>query len=485
MIEASIIIVSLLYLYLLVATVYLLLDNRESTTTIAWILVFIFLPIAGLIIYILAGRNWRKKKKNERLGYKLIHGPLKQVLRPLKLQHHQLLERHRQQWKSPKYKKELIQLLYQSSGSLLTSPNRVSLYFSGKSKFEQLMKDLENAHHYIYIECFIWRTDSMTMQLKDLLIRKAGQGVAIKLLIDSFGSLFLSNRYIRDLRRAGIEIYKYYNFLSLFKFHTINYRNHRKIIVIDGKIGYTGGMNIGQEYIDGGRRFASWRDTHMRFLGRAVTSLEIAFAVDWFNTTYQDIIGKLRLNQIGTSKHDLPVQITTSGPDSRWPSIMQLFFCLITSAEKSIFIQTPYFIPDPGIYTALKTAGLRGLEVRLMVTGVPDKKLPYWSAYTYFEELLAAGIKVYHYQKGFMHAKSITIDSEICAIGTANMDMRSFSLNYELTTVIYDKTTTDKVEKQFFKDLKYCRELTELAYQSISTPKRLGHSLARLVAPLL
>lgn len=486
MTEVMTLVIITLYIYLLVATFYLLLDNREPTSTIAWILVFFFLPVVGFIVYFFIGRNWRKKRRNEQIDQDLIDDRLHRKLRPFIKHHEKQMEKYDEAWRYPKYKKELMHLLYQSSASLLTTNNNIQLFFDGERKFSALLADLKKAKSYIFMEYFIWRDDSLSAKIKSILIKKAQDGVHVLVLTDSLGSLFLTKSYRRELQQAGVRIYRYYNFLSFVRFHTLNYRNHRKIVIVDGEVGYTGGMNIGNEYIDGGKRFRHWRDTHLRLQGEAVTVLKAIFAIDWFNTTHEDLFKNKYFQKFESPEHTVsPVQITTSGPDSKWPSIKQLFFCLINSAQNNIFIQTPYFIPDPSIYTALKTAGLRGLDVRLMVTGVPDKKLPYWSAFTYFEELLNAGVKIYHYKKGFFHAKAIAIDSEICSIGTANMDMRSFSLNYELNTLLYDKKLTKEIEAQFVKDLQVSKMFTLKAFEKMHYMKKLGHSISRLVAPLL
>ncbi len=485
MYDVMVVILIVLYIYLMITTIYLLLDNREVSSTLAWILVFVFLPLVGFVVYIFAGRNWRKKKRNHQIDYHLGEGILKDIMAPLVQRHERLAKSLKQRWRLPKYKNELVELFYQNSDALLTSAEDVVFYFSGHYKFSQLIKDIKAAKQYIFIEYFIWRNDSLTELIKDALIKKAGEGVKIKILTDSFGSFLLKRKYIRALRQAGIEIYKFYNFMSLVTFHTINYRNHRKIVVIDGRVGFTGGMNMGMEYINGGKKFDLWRDTHLRLQGQAVRLLEIIFAIDWYNTTHELILTPKQPAIIEKTKKEKILQIITSGPDARWPSITQMFFSLINAAQKRVFIQTPYFIPDPSIFMALKTAALRGLDVRLMVTGQPDKLLPYWSAFTYFEDLLRAGVRVYHYQAGFLHAKTISIDGELCSVGTANVDMRSFSLNYELNILIYDKTLSRTLEHQFLIDAKQACILTPSAYKKISTIKRLGHSLARLLTPLL
>ncbi len=478
----------LFYAYLAIAALYLLLDNREPATTMAWLLLFILLPIVGFVIYFFLGRNWRKHPKNKQLDQEFGEKALQKYLPVLLREQRQHLLRHRKFWEQPKYKLELVKLLLRNSKAVLTVSNRVQLFHDGREKFAALLRDLAAAEAYIFMEYFIWRNDALTRRIQELLIAKARRGVRVLILIDSFGSLGLGGRYIRELRRAGVRVYKYYNFLSPLKLHTLNYRNHRKIVIIDGRIAYTGGMNMGQEYADGGRRFAFWRDAHLRLEGPVLPILQAVFAVDWYNTTHEDLFGQNYFRAIDRRPARggrVPLQIITSGPDSHWDSIKQLYFGLITSAVRSVHIQSPYFIPDPSIQMALKTAGLRGLDVRLMITGNPDRWLPFWSATTYFGELLEAGVRVFQYRRGFLHSKTLSVDGEICSVGTANMDLRSFSLNYELNTLIYDATLAQEVKRQFLRDQVGAREITLDSYRRLQPLTRLGHSLARLLAPLL
>jgi len=366
----------------------------------------------------------------------------------------------------------------------LATNNRMRIFHHGKDKFEAFLADLQAAKHFIHLEYFIWRSDALGERVKEVLIRKVKEGVAVRVLYDTIGSFWLSGRYIRELRRAGVEMYPYFNFLKPLKFHTLNFRNHRKLAIIDGRIGYNGGLNIGQEYIDGGR-FGYWRDTHLRVEGEAVALYQSIFAVDWYNTTKKELFDiKFYCFDFDFQEH-APLQVSTSGPDSEWESIKQLYFAMIKSAQKKLYLQSAYFIPDASVFMALKTAALSGIEVKLMVTGVVDHWLPYWSAHTYFEELLKAGVKIYHYKKGLMHAKTISIDGQVCSVGTANMDIRSFHLNYETNSLIYDERAAREIERQFLEDMKECREFTLEDFKALSPPVKIRNSLARLFAPLL
>jgi len=476
------IIIAALYVYIFVMIVYLILENRETSTTFSWLLVFIFLPVVGIIFYFLFGRGLKRKRKKY-----YIHQDLANRLSET---HHLLIKQQKQVIKTlhEKYisseNRKLIRLLYRNSDSILTRLNSVRVFFNGKEKFDVLINDLKKAQHYIHMEYFIWKADQLTGRVIDVLKERALSGVQVRILYDSVGN-YLPARYLKKLRRSGIQIYPYYNFLSPLKLHTLNYRNHRKIIIIDGITGYMGGMNMGEEYITGGKRFPAWRDTHIRIQGESVFVLQEVFSVSWTNTTKEVPDIKTLIPTQLPELVNTHIQVTASGPDSQWESIKQLYFLLISSADQSIYIQTPYFIPDASIVMALKTAALSGTDIRVMLTGWVDKRLPYWAAFTYLKDLLDAGVRFYYYTGGFMHAKTIVVDAKTCSVGTANMDIRSFTLNYEINALIYDEDIAKQMICQFITDLDSSREFTRNSYDQLSRPRRLRNSLARLFAPLL
>lgn len=484
MLDWTTVIIFLLYAYIFITIFYLLLDNRETTTTLSWLLVFILFPFVGIVFYFLFGRGMRKKLSNTLVRQNLegrLAGKGRAVVERQKGGRDVLFGLY-----ATPAEKKLIRLMYKNSDSILSSKNQVQIFFSGRDKFDQLMEDLKKAQRYIHMEYFIWRNDHLSQRVIHILEDRAAKGVEVRILYDAVGN-YLTPMYLRKLRAKGIEIYAYYNFSSPLKIHTLNYRNHRKIVDIDGVTGYLGGMNMGEEYIDGGRRFPHWRDTHLRLQGESVDVIREVFKVSWYNTTREE----LDLDHGSDTSSDVIqgdsvyVQVTTSGPDSKWESIQQLYFLLISSAEHTIYIHTPYFIPDASIVMALKTAALSGVDVRIILTGLLDKRLPYWAALTFVGELLAAGVRFFYYNQGFMHAKTIVVDSKCCSVGTANMDIRSFQLNYEINALIYDAKMASVIVDRFHKDLDFCREFTQADYDAISRPKKLRNSLARLFAPLL
>lgn len=474
----------IIYAYAIVMALLLLLDNRESSSTFAWILVLLFLPIVGLILYYLTGQNWRRGAKRIKLEGEFYDKNLKKVLRSIIQTQSQKLSKLKKIEKKS-FDKRMLNLLYNNSNSLLTIKNKVRLFHKGEDKFDSLIKDLEEAKKFIHLEYYIFESDVLTKKIKKILMEKAKAGVEVRIISDTMGSFFLAKKFRFDLRKAGVKVKEYDNFLYLSKFHTINYRNHRKIAIIDGKIGYTGGMNMSKEYVDGGKKFSSWRDTHMRIEGEAVKILQAVFSMSWFLTTEEKLFKSKYYPKITSKTGNVPLQITTSGPDSQWESIEQLFFSLINAAKKEVLIQMPYFIPTSSVSTAIKTSALSGVDVKLMISGTPYGKLPHYATYTYLRDLMEAGVKVYLYNKGFLHSKIIVIDGKILSVGSANLDIRSLKLNYELNALIYEDNLSGQLKKQFNKDLKECNEFKIQDLDKFTVIQRFRNSLARLVAPLL
>ncbi|MBP9855339.1 MAG: cardiolipin synthase [Candidatus Omnitrophica bacterium] len=479
----------LFQMYLVFTVIILLLDNRTPVETFAWILIFVLMPGFGFALYLVSGRNWKKSYDRKRKLPQYIAKNLLTLFKPTDDLQAEMLK---EMTKSPGlHEEDLVALLYKSSRALLTTRNKIKVFHTGQEKFDSLIADIEKAKSFIHLEYFIWRSnDPVGDRMREVLIRKVKEGVEIKILFDFSGCFFtLSQPYIKSLRKEGIQMYSFFNYLSPFKFHTINFRNHRKIVVIDGKVSYMGGMNVGQEYIDGGKKYETWRDTHFRLEGEAVNVLQAIFAIDWYNTVHTDDIFNEKyfplIPQSPSTEGNLAVQFPTSGFDSPWPAILHLYFSVICMAHKEICIVSPYFIPEESLLMALKTAAMRGVKVTILMTGVPDNVIPFWAAFSYFDELLKAGVQIFQYQKGFLHAKMFTVDGKICSIGTTNFDIRSLRLNYEVNGVFYNKELTKQLDEQIAEDLKFSTEikLTDLAQLSLA--KRLRNSLLRLISPIL
>lgn len=472
-------------IYSLVVAIFIISENRSPQSTFAWIFFFLLFPVGGLIIYFFFGRGWRAFSQEDELAHQIFgieaQAGYLQLLEPQPTMLARIAQRD-----PPSFKPKLLHLVQNNANSVLTVHNRLEILQNASQKYPRLLADIEQAQQSIHLLYYIWQEDEFTEELKLLLVRKAQEGVAVRILVDAQGA-GVSRRYMRELGENGVQMYIYYNYLKLYNLHTISYRNHRKIAVIDGNIGYTGGINIGQEHLTGGRYFSSWRDTHLRMEGEAARVLQSIFATSWYNTTDE------RLNDAeyfppptAYAADYLPIQITAAGPDSQWAAIRQLYFLMITSAEKHIYIQSPFFIPDDSILEALKAAALGGIDVRIMCAPRGSVyAVPYRAANTYFAELAAAGVRIFLYQKGYFHPKTVNVDSVVCSVGTANMDIRSFSINYEVNAVIYNCQVAEQLAQDFLKDMQDCVEFSLKEYDRRSNLTLFYDSVARLFSPLL
>ncbi len=462
--------------------VAIILANKESDASIAWILVILIFPIIGIALYILIGLDWRKYKLVPRIPEEYFQDHYRAIIEYQK-------ETINSSEISDDAMNDVVKnmnLLLNSSMVPLTIDNSVNLYFSGSDHFPDLLRDLENAEESIHMEYFIWRSDSLGEKIKEILINKVRQGVAVRLIFDGLGSFGrISFKYRRELRESGIQ-FSY--FLDLNRFIArlkINYSNHKKIVVIDGKIAYTGGMNIGEEYITGGKKFSRWRDTHIRMTGSSVGLLQTIFMADWYNCQKETLPDSGIFKFQERRQMNKPVQIAVSGPDSKWDSLELLYFNMINNASHEILIQSPYFIPDQAILKAMESAALSGVNVQFMMAGIPDKRIPWWSAFTYFQPLLESGVKIFHYEEGFLHSKMLVMDDQVSTVGSCNMDVRSFRLNYEVNAVFYDEQLTLQLKEQFYRDRESCREITIEHLKGISLPARFRNSFCRIFSPLL
>jgi cardiolipin synthase len=487
-IHVNTIFITLFALYVVSVAIFLIMDNRSPQSTIAWMFVLAIFPLVGILIYIFFGRDWKAFSKESKLARQELGGVLSPILGPLAAQQIDLIDRIKQT-ESVAYKHKLLELVRRNASSMLTAANQLEILQDAREKYPRILADMEQAQHSIHLEYFIWQVDEFTEKVKRILIQKARAGVEIRILYDAVGSFPtfpLKQGYLSELHQEGVQILPYLNFLSPWNIHTLSYRNHRKIAVIDGRIGYLGGMNMGQEHLDGGKHFDSWRDTHVRVVGEAALVLQAIFVTSWFNTTQEKLAGEDYFPESEPLERFLPIQIIIAGPDSQWAAIRQLYFFMIASAEKSIIIQSPFFIPDESIAEALKAAALSGVDIKIMASATGTTyKTPDWAANTYFADMARAGIRIFLYQKGYFHPKTISIDGVVCSIGTANMDIRSFSLNYEANAVIYDRRITEELEADFEHDLEYCTEFNLKEYKTRSGLSRFRDSLSRLIGPIL
>jgi cardiolipin synthase A/B len=458
----------------------ILLDNRSPVKTISWILVLVLLPFLGILLYIYFGRNYRKKKiftKKELIDAASFQ---KATTR------YELDIDKINQYVSQRVcaKMNLMKLLYNNSKASLTINNQLRVMNNGQDTFEKIIEAIQNAHHHIHLEYYIIEDDGIGNRIKDLLIEKVKEGVQVRLIYDDLGSWSLSKKYLSDLQQAGVELYSFMPVRSYRFSNKINYRNHRKILVVDSAIGFVGGVNIADRYLKGKKNSGFWRDTHLMIQGDAVLSLQAIFAMDWYFMSGQ-LLNDDRYFSMYPVEGNVLMQIAASGPDSDWSSIMQTFFAAIATATDYVYISTPYFLPNESIMVALRTAALSGVDVKLMLPDQNDSYFTNWGSRSYLEDLLEAGIRVYFYTKGFTHSKLMMVDDVFCTVGTSNMDIRSFDQNFEVNALIYDIDTTKILKEAFFEDLSHSYQLTLEEHLKRPPYDKLRESVARLFSPVL
>jgi len=455
-------------------------EKRSPYKTAAWILALLLLPVFGVIFYLFFGQEYRKRKLYSRKGIKSLN-----AIR--RLSAHQINQFEKSILladKKVREKENLIRLLLKNSSSLLTTGNKLIILEGGKETFEAMLAAVRNATHHIHLEYYILEDDKTGNRLKDMLIEKSKEGVRVRIIIDDVGSWGLSKRYISELQDNGVEIYSFMEVRFPRLTSRVNFRNHRKILVVDGNIGFTGGINIADRYLDGIKDIGPWRDIHLQIEGDAVGSLQAVFLADWYFVIYENLSGK-KYFPASSKKPGIPVQISASGPDSDWASISQAFFAAISGAVKKIYIVTPYLMPPIHINEALKTAALSNVDVRIVIPEKSDGVISRWSSFSYIEELLEAGVRIFFYQNGFIHSKYIIVDDIFSTIGTSNLDFRSLETNFEVNAFVYDEEFTSLLENIFLADIKNSREIKLNQWTDRRWHFKLRESLAHIVSPML
>lgn len=383
--------------------------------------------------------------------------------------------------------RDLIVYNLETSGAMLSEDNDVDFFVDGNEKFRALREDLQKAERFIHIQYYIIKNDVLFNQIKDILIEKAASGVEVRLLFDAMGCRYVNHRVWKELNEKGVKTAEFFPAILGRLQLRINYRNHRKIVVIDNRVAYVGGFNVAKEYIDLDKKFGHWRDTHLRIKGSAVLGLQMRFVLDWNYAAKENLLQNSQMFAgVEPGKRDFcEMQIISSGPDNTVQQIRDNYLRLITKAEKSIYIQTPYFIPDESIFNALLIAVRSGIDVNIMIPCMPDHPFVYWATYSYIGDLVMAGAACYTYNNGFLHSKGIVVDGKVLCYGTANMDIRSFALNFEVNAIIYDKKKAQEMEKLFQEDLQVCRQITRDYYAGRGLMIRLKEQICRLLSPLL
>lgn len=469
-------------LNLVFSVIIIFAEKRKPTSTLLWVMAINFLPIIGFILYLILGQDLSKIKifdKKEKIEKKMYYIARNQIAR---------LEREVEKGESIYGYLDMIHMFNMGENEIMYSNNQIERFIDGESYFKTLIDDIKAAKTSIYIQSYIFKSDNLGTEIINLLKEKAKQGLEVILLVDGMGGRKFKSRDRRELLETGAKVEVF--FPGIFKnINTrINYRNHRKIIVIDHKIGYVGGYNIGDEYISKSKKFGFWRDTHLRIVGDAIRGLEFRFYLD-----YKFASGKRAsmapMTFIKTEK-DLEAKgsevcIVTSGPDTKVDSVRNGYEKLITKAKKRIFIQTPYFVPDEGLFKSLKVAALSGVEVNIMIPRIRDHIFVHWASLSFIGELLYWGCKAYYYEGGFLHNKIVISDDVVSSVGTANFDIRSFELNFEVNAFIFDRDMNAKLVEDFYRDVESSTEITLEDYKNRPWHIKVREGFSRLLSPIL
>ncbi|MDQ2862644.1 MAG: cardiolipin synthase [Bacteroidota bacterium] len=469
-------------LIVIVVCLRIIYDTRSSTKTLAYLLLSIFFPVGGILFYLVFGINyWKLKKYNKKC-----------------IEDEKMFEELKKEWGIRNNKnvqtancdlgvhKEIAAMLEKELRTPVTKGNKVKLLINGEEKFPEVLKVLREARHHIHIEYYIFENDSIGAEIENILIEKANEGVEVRFIYDDFGSPDINKKMEARLKAAGVEVYPFQKVVFYLLANRLNYRNHRKIIVVDGSTAFTGGINISDKYINNHPGQIFWRDTHVRIDGPGVFYLQYLFFTDW-NFCTGKIPKPHREHFAGNQANDgnAIAQVVASGPDADQPTILFSILQAISLAKKEILITTPYFIPGDSIIDALKIAALSGISVKLLVPGKSDSRLVNAACKSYYGELMTAGVEVYLYRKGFVHSKTLVADSNLSIIGTANMDVRSFELNFEVNVILYDENVCGQLRSRFFKDLTDAEKIDAMQWKKRSAFKQLPEKLARLFSPVL
>jgi cardiolipin synthase len=450
----------------------LLLENRNPLKTIPWVIVLLFLPGVGLVFYFFFGQDNRRQRIISRKTYKRIMRPLgstRVVQDTCNV--------------SPPYQ-PLANLLIRNSQSMLFYGSELEYFTNGTDKFNSLLNEIGKAKHHVHLQYYIFANDEIGRKVQQALIAKALEGVIVRVLYDDVGSWNIKKSFFNEMQQAGIEVYAFLRVVFPIFTSKVNYRNHRKIVVIDGKTGYLGGMNVADRYVTGSS-LGLWRDTHFKITGKGVHGLQSAFLLDWYAASRRLIKGKEYYPQTGIYSDSI-MQFAVSGPTGRWRTLVQAVSFCITTAKKYLYIQTPYFLPTEGLNQALQTAALSGVDVRLMLPKQSDTHSVNMATHSFLDDMIKAGVKVYFYHSGFLHSKLLLADDAMACIGSSNFDFRSFEHNFEINAFVYHEPFAKQMKEMFMHDLETgCEQIVPSQWFTRSVFVRLAESFMRLFSPLL
>ncbi|MFC0213278.1 cardiolipin synthase [Paenibacillus chartarius] len=468
-----------LVLFIFQTATILLLEFRDPEKTVAWLLILFILPIIGFVMYYFVAKEYRQRRIVRRKGFRALD----EMQRSLAQSREKLESLSDMSGYEIRQSPRLFGLLMNMPGSPITKYNEVDVLTNAQHTYPAILQAMEKAEHHIHFEYYTFRDDQIGREFAEMLIRKAQQGVKVRVIVDGVGSYKLKKAFLDRMKRAGVEVCCFLPLVFAFFDKRLNYRNHRKIVVVDGRIGFLGGINVGDEYLGRDMALGFWRDTHLQLKGDCIYYLQQTFLNDWEFTSKQKLTDPLLFPE-HERQSVTPVQILPSGPDVHYDAIFELVFSAITAGKRRVWITTPYFIPDRSIQIALKTSALSGVDVRIIFPGLPDSRIVHLATMSYVKELLHAGVKFYQYRKGFIHAKILLVDDLIATVGTANMDMRSFFSNFEINAVFFDKPMIERLERDFIQDVRDSEEILTAEFEKRSRVQRGKEAVARLLSPL-
>lgn len=470
------------YLLVISLSIFIILKNKNPVKTLSFLFALAALPFLGLVVYYFFGQDYRKSKIFEK-KYILDNDRIKSWREQFKLDQDEK-DNFEADFGVGIFK--IYKLLKHNEKAILTFDNNVEVLVNGEKKFERLREDLNQAQNHIHIEYFVLFDDELGTELIDILSQKAREGVKVRLIYDDVGS-DISSKAKKKMTEAGVQHFPFMPVRFSNSTSKLNYRDHRKIVVIDGAIGYVGGINLDQKYDNSYDNERYWRDTHMRLRGGAVGSLQSSFLLSWNFVTEDEtkIDQDLFPDNKPESQDPVAVQMAASGPDTDYANIMEALFCAMTAARDRIYLTSPYYMPNDAIFTALKTAARSGVDVRVILPYESDSWAAQYASDSYIEESLESGIRIYRYGKGFVHAKTMLVDNRLSTIGTANIDYRSFALNFEITALIYNEGINKQMADIFQNDLEDCEEVALKRWKERGVGRKLKESFSRLWAPLL
>ena len=461
-----------LFLIVWVGTIIVVItENRNPVKTLAWVMVLVFLPVIGFILYIFFGMDMRRTRIiGKRSLSKLAQKPL------LNFADYAVST-------PPAPYEKLVNMMKRASFSYLLGDNKVQVFVDFPMMLQDMLRSIASAKHHIHVQFYIFMDDAVGRFLRDVLIDKARQGVKVRLLYDDVGSWKAKNRFFREMKEAGIEVYPFGEVKFAALSQRVNYRNHRKVVIVDGEVGYIGGMNVAERYYKG-VSWGQWRDTHLRIDGMAVNALQMSFFVDWYYATRELVSNAVYFPKV-SRQGNTDMQIVTSYPMGEWKSIMQGLLQVISQSRRYLYIQTPYFLPTEPILMALRNAALAGVDVRLMVPRRGDSLLADLASHSYYKEAMTAGIKIYQYEAGYLHSKVVLADDNFVTVGSTNIDFRSFEHNFEINAFIYDPEVVREMKRIFMYDLEHSKRVVASEWKKRPLWNRFWESLVRLLSPLL